>query len=375
MDKNMHLPLDIIRADSRDTATFPVYTPENDLHELKLSQKFLLDHIPTQPEYIAELHSLWHESIDAMGFSTDYFDQHWPMVEHLLQNPGYYQMMLDYETWKSPSYFGYIVDMQTGQMAKSMEMAFGVGTRVDGERFIVSKDDVSYRIMLRLPAFVYFRERAIAVAEKLALIEAMLLPHGQKVAAELYQNPIRTISIGGGRFMEGRFTGWNPHFNHDIYIVENNPADNVFERPNFHFVCEDYVQFLMGGAFRGQAHAALLTGVVPYIQNEDDFVQRLGEVLDLLRFGGQLFVDDLLMTPCTTNGVMTQNWGKFAFATSPARMKPNTTLDDLENKFARALFIINSERKHRLFEIVDTTVLYGGTAQPYGALFTIRRAR
>ena len=95
----------------------------------------------------------------------------------------------------------------------------------------------------------------------------------------------------------------------------------------------------------------------------------------MLRFGGRLYVDDLIMTPCTLNGVMTQNWGRFAGAPEVHSMKPNKTLDDLERKFASAVFRINADNPEHVYEIEDEQVSTGGTDQPYGALFTIKRVR
>ncbi|MBQ3294683.1 hypothetical protein IJG98_03110 [Candidatus Saccharibacteria bacterium] len=352
---------------------YPAYTPEKDLKELALTKKFFQDHIPTDEFKILDLKNRWRHVINDYGLNTDYFDAHWPLVEKLLVNPGYYQMMLDYETWRSPSYFGYIVDTQTGQMAKSMEVAFGIGTRLDGERFKIPEDDISRWIMLRLPAFVYFRERALTVAGKMHDFERTLLEYGFNKTGD-----IKSILIGGGRFMEGRFCKWIPHPAHTVYVIEQNPADDIsgdFEHGNVRFLCKDYCDIMYSGRFNHRAHNVVFTGGVPYLLREDDFLFALEGALHMLRFGGYLYVDDLIMTPCTLNGVMTQNWGRFAGAPEVHGMKPNQTLEDLEAKFHSAVARINADNPEHVYEIEDEQISDAGTDQPFGALFTIKRVR
>ena len=178
--------------------------------------------------------------------------------------------------------------------------------------------------------------------------------------------------------MEGRFTKWIPHPAHIIYDIEQNPADDIsgdFDAGNVRFLCEDYRDIMHSGRFNHRAHNVVFTGGVPYILREDDFLFALEGALHMLRFGGRLYVDDLIMTPCTLNGVMTQNWGRFAGAPEVHSMKPNKTLDDLERKFASAVFRINADNPEHVYEIEDEQVSTGGTDQPYGALFTIKRIR
>ena len=365
--------IDPFQKEMDDFTTYPAYTPEKDLKELELTKKFLKDRVPTGEFEILDLKNKWRHVVKDFGLTTDYFDAHWPLVEKLLTNPGYYQMMLDYETWRSPSYFGYIVDTQTGQMAKSMEVAFGIGTRLDGERFRIPEDDISRWIMMRLPAFVYFRERALTVATKIHDYESTLLEYN-------FTNPgdIKTVLVGGGRFMEGRFCKWVPNPAHTVYIIEQNPADDVsqdFKDGNVRFFCEDYRNFMYSGRFNHCAHNVVFTGGVPYLTREDDFLFCLEGALHMLRFGGKLYVDDLIMTPCTLNGVMTQNWGRFAGGMEIHSMKPNSSLEDLESKFKSAVSRINADNPEHFYEIEDIQISDGGTDQPFGALFTIKRTR
>lgn len=364
--------VDPFQKEMDDFVTYPAYSPENDLKELALTQKFLKDHIPTDEFKILDLKNKWRHVVKDFGLSTDYFDANWPLVEKLLTNPGYYQMMQDYETWRSPSYFGYIVDTQTGQMAKSMEVAFGIGTRLDGERFRIPDDDISRWSMLRLPAFVYFRERALTVAGKIHDFERTLLEYDFDQKGD-----VKTVLIGGGRFMEGRFCKWIPHPAHTIYIIEQNPADDISQDfdGNVHFVCKDFRDVMRSGRFAHSAHNVVFTGCVPYLTDDDDFVFCLKGALNMLRFGGKLYIDDLVATPCTLNGILTQNWGHFVGATEAHAMKPSSTLEDLETKFVNAISRINISNPERSYEIEDIQISDGGTNQPYGALFTIRRVR
>lgn len=365
--------IDPFQKEMDDFITYPAYTPENDLKELALTQKFLENHIPTDEFKILDLKNKWRHAVKDFGLSTDYFDANWPLVEKLLINPGYYQMMQDYETWRSPSYFGYIVDTQTGQMAKSMEVAFGIGTRLDGERFRIPDDDISRWSMLRLPAFVYFRERALTVANKIHDFECTVLEHNFN-----QQTNIKTILVGGGRFMEGRFCKWTPHpAHHTVYIIEQNPDDDVSQyfNGNVRFICEDFRNIMHSNRFNHLAHNVVFTGGVPYLANDDDFIFCMEGALNMLRFGGRLYVDDLVMTPCTINGILTQNWGNFVGATEAHGMKPSNSLEDLEAKFTNVISHINADSLGRTYEIEDIQISDGGTDQPYGALFTIKRTR
>ena len=250
-------------------------------------------------------------------------------------------------------------------MAKSMEVAFGYGTDLNGDRFEIPKDDISRWIMLRLPAFVYFRWRAMTVAGKMRDSEKELL-----IDCDL--KSLASVFIGGGRFPEGRFCNWKPNPNHAIHIIEMNKDDNVYKAQNVKFHARDYRDLMFSGRFDGKADNAVFTGGVPYLLTKEAFYEALEGALRMLRIGGKLYVDDLVMTPCTANGVMTQQWGRFVGATKTITMQPNNDIKGLENKFVAAVENI-SKRTGRKFIIEELQSPDVGANQSYGALLTIKR--
>lgn len=243
-----------------------------------------------------------HKCID-----KEALDKIWNFMEpRLKNNAGLASFCLDHNAAKSDYFFPWLINLSKSP-SEALEMAYGAGTRMDGEWvYPIPEDDPIDFFVRNDPAFVYNRERQLYVAD---------------LATTVYDNAwdrtevSKIVDFGAGRLAWMRWHGFYSQREFlRIYAFDKDPSidpQELFDEDLYQlgvsFKKGDFIVELTNPDCR-DANLVILGGVASYIPADIFAEQIIPAAHQLLLPGGYFFFDKQIDCPCLQWSMKVFDW-------------------------------------------------------------------